>query len=1300
MPSILNSALNTLEGLLNCVHILPNSKIPLRILDDVSGVIKPGRMTLLLGPPSSGKTTLLLALAGNLDNNLKVSGKVTYDGHEMEEFVAQRCSAYISQYDLHIPEMTVRETLAFSARCQGAGINYNMLVELLRREKEANIKPNSDIDIYMKAAALGDQEHNVVIDYILKILGLEACADTLVGNQMIRGISGGERKRLTTGEMLVGPARVFFMDEISTGLDTSTTFQIINAIRQSVHILHQTVVISLLQPAPEVNELFDDVILLSDGQITYQGPTENVLEFFEFMGFKCPKRKAVADYLQEVTSRREQEQYWMHEDVPYRFVTPKEFAKAFRTFHVGKKLDAELVIPFDEKKHQHSLATKTYGVGKKDLFKACMSREYLLMKRNSFVHLFKMAQMTLMAVITITVFSRAKMSKTTLVDGRIYMGSLFLGIIRLLFSGLEEIGITVSQLPVYYKQRELLFYPSWAYSLPKWILKIPISIIEVAIWVSITYYGTGYDPDPYRFFRQCLVFLLLHQMASALFRFIAGVGRDMITAYALGITIFSTFMVLGGFILSQDYLKPWWIWGYWFSPLMYAQNAVNVNEFLGKSWSHVPANCTEPLGVQVLKSRGIFTGSCWYSIGVVALVGFCVLFNLLFMFALTYLNPTGKSQAVVETEDMKEENSRRKSHPSLQHSMKKTATEKSVEMRRVEIDNQERKRGMVLPFEPLSITFDDIRYAIDTPEKMKKDGANGERLELLKGVSGAFRPGILTALMGISGAGKTTLMDVLAGRKTAGYIQGTITISGYPKKQEKFARVSGYVEQNDIHSPYVTVYESLLFSAWLRLSPNVDSVTRKMFIWEVMELVELASIKDALVGLPGVNGLSTEQRKRLTIAVELVANPSIIFMDEPTSGLDARAAAIVMRTVKNTVNTGRTVVCTIHQPSIDIFDTFDELLLLKQGGEQIYFGALGPHACHLIKYFEAIDGIKRIKDGQNPSTWMMEITSATQEAKLGVNLAEIYKNSNLHRNTKSLIIELSSPAPGSKDLYFSSKYSETFASQFLTCLWKQHWMYWRNTEYNFVRLFLAGFLGISIGSMFWNLGRVRRREQDVFNAMGSMFATILFLGVRNSASVQPVVSVERTIFYRERAAGMYSALAYALAQVVIEIPYCIAQTVIYGCIVYFMMGFERTTAKFFWFIYFTFFTLLYFTYYGMMVVAISPNHTISTVTSSLFYNIWDLFSGFVIPITRIPIWWRWYYWACPVAWSLYGAIVSQFGDVERVLEDGQTVKEFLRSYFEFRYEFLSVVACVITAFPVLFAFIFAYSIKALNFQRR
>ncbi|KAK8683052.1 hypothetical protein V6N13_039122 [Hibiscus sabdariffa] len=168
LPTIFNFSANVLEGLLSYLHILPSRKKPLPILNDISGIIRPQRMTLLLGPPSSGKTTLLLALAGKLGKDLKFSGRVTYNGHAMKEFVPERTSAYISQYDVHIGEMTVRETLAFSARCQGVGPRYEMLKELSRREKEANIKPDPDIDIYMK------------------ILGLEVCADTMVGDEMRR----------------------------------------------------------------------------------------------------------------------------------------------------------------------------------------------------------------------------------------------------------------------------------------------------------------------------------------------------------------------------------------------------------------------------------------------------------------------------------------------------------------------------------------------------------------------------------------------------------------------------------------------------------------------------------------------------------------------------------------------------------------------------------------------------------------------------------------------------------------------------------------------------------------------------------------------------------------------------------------------------------------------------------------------------------------------------------------------------------------------------------------------------------
>ncbi|KAJ1410992.1 P-loop containing nucleoside triphosphate hydrolase [Sesbania bispinosa] len=1307
LPTIFNFSINLFEGFLNNLHLIPSRKKPFTVLHDVSGIIKPKRMTLLLGPPSSGKTTLLLALAGRL-------GRVAYNGHGMEEFVPQRTSAYISQTDVHIGEMTVRETLAFSARCQGIGTRYEMLEELSRREKAANIKPDPDLDIYMKAAALEGQETNVVTDYIIKILGLDVCADTLVGDDMIRGISGGQKKRVTTGEMLVGPARALFMDEISTGLDSSTTFQMINSLRQSIHILNGTAVISLLQPAPETYELFDDIILLSDGQIVYQGPRENVLEFFEYMGFKCPERKGVADFLQEVTSRKDQEQYWANKDEPYTFITVKQFAEAFQSFHIGRKLGDELATPFDTSKgHPAALTKNKYGVSKKELLKACVSREFLLMKRNSFVYIFKMWQLIFTGLVTMTLFLRTEMHRDTETDGGIYMGALFFILIVIMFNGYAELSMFIMKLPVFYKQRELLFFPAWAYSLPTWILKIPITLIEVGIWVVMTYYVIGFDPSFERFIKQYFLLVCINQMASGLFRFMGAVGRNIIVANTVGSFALLAVLVMGGFILSRVDVKKWWLWGYWVSPMMYGQNAIAVNEFLGKSWSHIPPGSTEPLGVQVLKARGIFPEAYWYWIGVGASIGYMLLFNFLFPLALHYLDPFGKPQALISEEALAERNASRNGHIIELSPIFDGSSAKGNESRRslssrtpsarvgsIVAADHTRKRGMILPFTPLSITFDEIRYAVDMPQEMKAQGILEDQLELLKGVNGAFRPGVLTALMGISGAGKTTLMDVLSGRKTTGYIQGQITISGYPKKQETFARISGYCEQTDIHSPHVTVYESLVYSAWLRLPPEVDSATRKMFIEEVMELVELTPLREALVGLPGVNGLSTEQRKRLTIAVELVANPSIIFMDEPTSGLDARAAAIVMRTVRNTVDTGRTVVCTIHQPSIDIFDAFDELLLLKRGGEEIYVGPLGRHCSHLINYFEGINGVPKIKNGYNPATWMLEVTSEAQEAALGVNFAEIYKNSDLYRRNKALIRELSTPPAGSKDLYFTTQYSQSFITQCMACLWKQRLSYWRNPPYSAVRLLFTTVIAVLFGTIFWDLGSKWQRKQDLFNAMGSMYAAVLFIGVQNATSVQPVVAIERTVFYRERAAGMYSALPYAFGQVAVEIPYIFIQTLVYGVIVYAMIGFDWIGSKFFWYLFFMFFTFLYFTLFGMMLVGATPDHNVAAIVSFGFYLIWNLFSGFVIPRTRMPVWWRWFFWICPVSWTLYGLVTSQFGDIKERMESGEIVEEFVRSYFGYRDDFKGIAAVVVVAFSLIFGFTFAFSIKAFNFQKR
>jgi ABC-type multidrug transport system ATPase subunit/ABC-type multidrug transport system permease subunit len=1340
LPTLLNSARNIAESALSCFGIKLAKATKLTILKDASGIVKPSRMALLLGPPSSGKTTLLLALAGKLDPSLEVKGEITYNGHGLAEFVPQKTSAYISQNDVHVGVMTVKETLDFSARCQGVGSRYELLTELARREKAAGIFPEAELDLFMKATAMEGVESSLITDYTLRILGLDVCRDTIVGDEMLRGISGGQKKRVTTGEMIVGPTKTLFMDEISTGLDSSTTFQIVKCLQQIVHLTEATILMSLLQPAPETFELFDDIILLSEGQIVYQGPREHIVDFFETCGFKCPERKGTADFLQEVTSRKDQEQYWADRNKPYKYIPVNEFAKRFKHFHVGLRAENELSAPFDKSRnHQASLVFKKFAVPKMDLLKASFDKEMLMIKRNSFVYIFKAVQIIIVAIIGSTVFLKSEMDTRTEQDGALYIGALLFSMIINMFNGFAELSLTISRLPVFYKHRDLLFYPPWAFTLPTFLLGVPISIFESIVWMIMTYFTMGFAPDASRFFKQLLLVFLIQQMAAGLFRFISGVCRTMIVSNTGGALSVLVIFLLGGFILPTDEIPSWWIWGHWLSPLTYGYNAITVNEMSAPRWMNARAsdNVTA-LGVQVLRNFDIPTDKNWYWIGVGALFGFVLLFNILFTLALMYLNPLGKPQAIISKEmamkmeaDQEETNEkpRLQTNGSLRDKLPRSLSaadgNNTREMKiqrmssrsnanghgRNEDSNNDAvngvapKRGMVLPFTPLAMSFDCVNYFVDMPAEMKQQGVTEDRLQLLREVTGAFRPGILTALMGISGAGKTTLMDVLAGRKTGGYVEGDIKISGFPKVQETFARISGYCEQNDIHSPQVTVRESLIYSAFLRLPKEVSKEEKMIFVDEVMDLVELDNLKDAVVGLPGITGLSTEQRKRLTIAVELVANPSIIFMDEPTSGLDARAAAIVMRTVRNTVDTGRTVVCTIHQPSIDIFEAFDELLLMKRGGQVIYYGPLGRNSHKIVEYFEEIPGVSKIKDKYNPATWMLEVSSVAAEGRLNIDFAEHYKSSALFQRNKALVKELSTPPPGAKDLYFATQYSQSTWGQFKSCIWKQWWTYWRSPDYNLVRYFFTLACALLIGTVFWEVGTKRENSSDLTMVIGAMYAAVLFVGINNCSTVQPIVAVERTVFYRERAAGMYSALPYAMAQVFTEIPYVLVQAMYYSVIVYAMVNFEWTVAKFFWFFFINFFSFLYFTYYGMMTISITPNHQVAAIFAAAFYSLFNLFSGFFIPKPRIPKWWIWYYWICPVAWTVYGMIVSQYGDVTTTIQvpgipQRMPIVQYVEDILGYNTDFMGVVATVLVGFTVFFAFMYAYCLKTLNFQTR
>jgi hypothetical protein len=160
-------------------------------------------------------------------------------------------------------------------------------------------------------------------------------------------------------------------------------------------------------------------------------------------------------------------------------------------------------------------------------------------------------QLIILGTIAMTVFLRTEMHRGSVEDGVIYMGAMFLGLVTHLFNGFAELAMSIAKLPIFYKQRDLLFYPSWAYGLPTWLLKIPISFLECAVWICMTYYVIGFDPNIERFFRHYLLLVLISQMASGLFRVLAALGRDMVVADTFGSFAQLVLLILGGFLIAR-----------------------------------------------------------------------------------------------------------------------------------------------------------------------------------------------------------------------------------------------------------------------------------------------------------------------------------------------------------------------------------------------------------------------------------------------------------------------------------------------------------------------------------------------------------------------------------------------------------------------------------------------------------------------------------------------------------------------------------------------------------------------------
>ena len=299
--------------------------------------------------------------------------------------------------------------------------------------------------------------------------------------------------------------------------------------------------------------------------------------------------------------------------------------------------------------------------------------------------------------------------------------------------------------------------------------------------------------------------------------------------------------------------------------------------------------------------------------------------------------------------------------------------------------------------------------------------------------------------MGVSGAGKTTLLDVLAQRVSMGVVTGDMLVSGKPL-DASFQRKTGYVQQQDLHLETTTVREALRFSAMLRQPKSVSTAEKHAFVEDVIKMLNMQDFAESVVGVPG-QGLNVEQRKLLTIGVELAAKPALLlFLDEPTSGLDSQSSWAIVAFLRKLADNGQAVLATIHQPSAILFQEFDRLLFLAKGGKTVYFGDIGQNSETLLNYFSR-NGAPACGEDENPAEYMLTQVGAGATGKSNQDWHEVWKNSQEVQDLQTELDHIQQEMGSKHTVDGSAESHSEFAMPFTTQLYevtkRVFQQYWR-----------------------------------------------------------------------------------------------------------------------------------------------------------------------------------------------------------------------------------------------------------------
>ncbi|KAG5005279.1 hypothetical protein GYH30_029214 [Glycine max] len=518
---------------------------------------------------------------------------------------------------------------------------------------------------------------------------------------------------------------------------------------------------------------------------------------------------------------------------------------------------------------------------------------------------------------------------------------------------------------------------------------------------------------------------------------------------------------------------------------------------------------------------------------------------------------------------------------------------------------------------------------------------------LLKNVSGEAKPGRLLAIMGPSGSGKTTLLNVLAGQLTASprlHLSGVLEFNGKPgsKNAYKFA----YVRQEDLFFSQLTVRETLSLATELQL-PNISSAEeRDEFVNNLLFKLGLVSCADTNVGDAKVRGISGGEKKRLSMACELLASPSVIFADEPTTGLDAFQAEKVMETLQQLAQDGHTVICSIHQPRGSVYSKFDDIILLTEGS-LVY---AGPARDEPLAYFSKFG--YQCPDHINPAEFLADLISIDYSSADSVYTSQKRIDGLVESFSQRQSAVIYATPITINDLSNSrKKISQRAVVKKKGVWWKQFWLLlkraWmqasRDAPTNKVRARMSIASAIIFGSVFWRMGNSQTSIQD---RMGLLQVTAINTAMAALTKTVGVFPKERAIVDRERAKGSYSLGPYLFSKLLAEIPIGAAFPLMFGAVLYPMARLHPTMQRFGKFCGIVTMESFAASAMGLTVGAMVPTTEAAMAVGPSLMTVFIVFGGYYVNPENTPIIFRWIPNVSLIRWAFQGLSINEFSGLQ------------------------------------------------------